>query len=725
MRISMLFIVATLAIASAPGISSITGIYYIYSISDSTRVIYEKELPISNSLGELEIAVESEVRDIYSYLSGKQSSWGDFNISVSKFNIAYTNITEKSLTDTELKDFKSLKDQNSQLVTAATVPFTNKAAMDRYTTQYNAALKAVDGPTSSLMDAMAKNNMSQDLFVKVHNETQSVHDYVTSGGDPAYRTAFNTIAQEIASWQNYSSIRTEHEALKTAITTAFQRYDDYISAKSSIDNSMKNVESIIANTYGTLHQLKAEVATNMASSINTANNVKDASLTTFIAFSTAAIIMIIIIPILLTRRISRSFKPLVNSSQTLASGDLTQEITTDSKEDEIRELSNSFKTMQEDLRVLVKEIQQTSQSVSSTSHELASAAEEMNATTQDVSSAIQQISKGAQDQASHVEETAKAMTDLAKGVDDIASRSEATAEVGKQTTTAAEMGRKAVQDTVNKMHEISNVVSETAVNISVLGKQSEEIVQIVDFITNITDQTNLLALNAAIEAARAGEQGRGFAVVAEEVKNLAEDSREAAERIANMIKDVQAETKRAVTAMQKGTKEVEQGLEVATQMDKAFEAINQKARVISEEILSISSAVQQVKTEAERVAKAVDNVASVAEETASASEESASSTEELTASMEEMTAQAQQLSEMAVALQRSATRFTLPEKLRQTIATSGRPSAKKRTRIDEDRVVETTPAGEKREATRRRGSGKKENLKVPQKVLDALKKRRD
>ena len=67
----------------------------------------------------------------------------------------------------------------------------------------------------------------------------------------------------------------------------------------------------------------------------------------------------------------------------------------------------------------------------------------------------------------------------------------------------------------------------------------EDIGEMVDVISRISDQTNLLALNAAIEAARAGEQGRGFAVVAEEVKNLAEDSREAAERIAKMINEVQ------------------------------------------------------------------------------------------------------------------------------------------------------------------------------------------
>src|SRR5450759_4113885 len=75
-----------------------------------------------------------------------------------------------------------------------------------------------------------------------------------------------------------------------------------------------------------------------------------------------------------------------------------------------------------------------------------------------------------------------------------------------------------------------------------LGDRSMQIGLIVDVITNISDQTNMLALNAAIEASRAGEHGRGFAVVAEEVRNLAEGSRKAADQISKMIRDTESET---------------------------------------------------------------------------------------------------------------------------------------------------------------------------------------
>jgi methyl-accepting chemotaxis protein len=218
-----------------------------------------------------------------------------------------------------------------------------------------------------------------------------------------------------------------------------------------------------------------------------------------------------------------------------------------------------------------------------------------------------------------------------------------------------------VENTIKKMQEIQKVVVESAKVIESLGKRSEEIGEIVSVITNISDQTNLLALNAAIEAARAGDQGRGFAVVAEEVKNLAEDSREAAERIAKMIKEVQSETARAVEGMQRGTKETAEGMEQVEVTGKAFREISGMAGQFEETMNGFKTEMKTQKDGATKAAKAIDGIASVAEETASASEESAASTEELTASMEDMTARAQALSEMAVNLQRIASQFKIED----------------------------------------------------------------
>ncbi len=252
-----------------------------------------------------------------------------------------------------------------------------------------------------------------------------------------------------------------------------------------------------------------------------------------------------------------------------ASGDLTARVDIETQGDFTR-FAASLDKIGESLCALLTEVNNSVGMVSSTSQELASSAEEMNASTEQVSSAIQQISKGAQSQAAQVDETAREMKGMSSSVEQVVARSLAASETAKMANDSANAGKVTVENTIKKMQVIQKVVIESANVIESLGKRSEEIGEIVSVITNISDQTNLLALNAAIEAARAGEQGRGFAVVAEEVKNLAEDSREAAERISKMIKEVQSETAKAVEAMQRGTKETAEGMQFIELTGKAF-----------------------------------------------------------------------------------------------------------------------------------------------------------
>ncbi|WP_019177211.1 methyl-accepting chemotaxis protein [Methanomassiliicoccus luminyensis] len=356
----------------------------------------------------------------------------------------------------------------------------------------------------------------------------------------------------------------------------------------------------------------------------------------------------------------RPLEDAMRVADSFANGDLTARLEVETQGD-FTTFADSLDKIGESLTSLVKEVNHSVDMVSSTSQELASSAEEMNASTEQVSAAIQQISKGAQSQSAQVDETAKAMAEMSTAVIQVVDRTQFATQSAKKGAEAAEKGQAAVESTVNKMQEIQKVVEESAKVIAVLGKRSEEIGQIVDVITNISDQTNLLALNAAIEAARAGDQGRGFAVVAEEVKNLAEDSREAAERIAKMIKEVQQETSKAVEAMGRGTKEAAEGMKIVDQTGKAFQEISSSVAQSSSEMTTIATLMEAQKEGTQKAAKSVDGIASIAEETASAAEESASSTEELTASMEDMTARAQSLSEMAINLKRIAAQFKVDE----------------------------------------------------------------
>ncbi len=226
------------------------------------------------------------------------------------------------------------------------------------------------------------------------------------------------------------------------------------------------------------------------------------------------------------------------------------------------------------------------------------------------------MAAASQEQSHQAEEVAAAIEEMSRTVTDNATNAAKTSHVALKNQQIAEGGGLIVKDTVKKMQDIAKVVKQSADNIIKLGESGQKIGEIISVIDDIADQTNLLALNAAIEAARAGEQGRGFAVVADEVRKLAERTTEATKEIAGMISGIQNETKNAVDAMNIGTKEVQNGIELA---DKAGSALNEIV-ISSKEVLdmvnAIASSNEEQSATAEEVAKNMTEISRVTADSA-------------------------------------------------------------------------------------------------------------
>ncbi|HEV3038376.1 MAG TPA: methyl-accepting chemotaxis protein [Candidatus Angelobacter sp.] len=243
--------------------------------------------------------------------------------------------------------------------------------------------------------------------------------------------------------------------------------------------------------------------------------------------------------------------------------------------------------------------------------------------------ASEEMSSGAIQQDQEITNTSSAVEELTVSMKQVSNNAEASAEAARRALDAAEQGNRSVHDTLEGMQRIRSSVQATAKRIKALGDRSLEISEIVNVINDITEQTNLLALNAAIEAARAGEAGRGFAVVADEVRKLAEHSRNATKDIAALIKAIQAETNDAVVVMEEGTKEVEIGAKLADQAGKALEAISNVVRQSAELVQEISLASKQQVRGTEGVANAMQIISNITRQTSQGARQTARTVEQL------------------------------------------------------------------------------------------------
>ncbi|NEN81920.1 methyl-accepting chemotaxis protein [Paenibacillus elgii] len=381
-------------------------------------------------------------------------------------------------------------------------------------------------------------------------------------------------------------------------------------------------------------------------------------------FATTVIVVVTLLAVLLCSLIgygiaSMITRPIRHIQQLMAQaqdGDLTVSGTYRSR-DEIGLLTNDFNGMIAGLRALIVKISMEAQNLSASSEQLLASSEQSTQSTNQVVHAIQEIAGGADQQYQSTTESVRAMEEMATGINRIAEFSSNVSTMSVEASKEAAEGNKSIQNAVSQMDLIRTSVSESAQMVNQLGIRSQEIGQIVDVITDISAQTNLLALNAAIEAARAGEHGRGFAVVADEVRKLAEQSRQSAEQISGIIKQIQSETKTAVVAMDKGNREVENGTVVMKEAGEAFRNILVAVQEVANQMQEVSAASEEMSAGTEQITASLHQMKSISEAAFSRTESVAAASEEQLATMEEISDAVNALTKMAQEMHDITLRF--------------------------------------------------------------------
>ncbi|MGD6974949.1 methyl-accepting chemotaxis protein [Bacillus altitudinis] len=354
----------------------------------------------------------------------------------------------------------------------------------------------------------------------------------------------------------------------------------------------------------------------------------------------------------------RLLKQVTAASKEIAAGNIER---TSLKEtsDEIGQLAKGFNHMSGELRTLVSGLQETSSQLVESATDLSAISEETSASSEEIGRAIGDISTGTLHQASDLEVANQQMTQFNQSIENVKEQSDQIKRISDQSNQSSEQGQQIVQQLKQSNEQSIQASQGIRLGIEQLSTKVQDISQITDTIESISNETNLLALNASIEAARAGEHGKGFSVVASEVRNLAEQTKQSAVQIQQMIQGIKEETTATAGMMSKT-------MDRFAELDEAVHATEQEfnsiSTSISQTIVETNAMAKELNTLLEQndlITKAMHGAAHISQENAAAIEEITASTDEQVTAISNVAKAAERLNELSMRLNQDIARYRL------------------------------------------------------------------